>query len=67
MGYLDRMNWEGICDHSKECDQTDCEHKEKHAHHVWGSKFAGGPWSCVQQEHKCPYQKTDDFVICKKV
>ena len=67
MSYLDSMKWKGICDHSEKCDQADCYHKEKHEHHVWGSKFAGGPWSCVQQKHSCPHGETDYHIICNRI
>ena len=66
MSYLDRVNYRGVCSYSDSCQKSDCFHKTEHTHHVWGSKHAGGPWSCVQQEHNCPHNETDTLVICKR-
>ena len=65
--YLERMNWIGICIHADACENTECAHRTRHPHHTWGSKHAGGPWSCVEQEHCCPYKETDEMVICRKI
>jgi len=66
MRYIDRMDYRGICSYADKCTNTECFHRTDHYHYPWGSAFAGGPWSCVQQEHKCPYGETDDLIICNR-
>jgi len=66
MSYLDHKSWYGICDHAESCTKEECYHKTRHLHYVWGSKHAGGPWSCVQQKHKCPWGETEELVLCIK-
>ena len=67
MSYLDHVSYKGVCSNAENCDEEKCFHKNEHDHHVWGSKHAGGPWSCVLHKHDCPYQQTDDLVICNQV
>ena len=66
MSYLDNENWYGICAHAESCENNECSHHEKHPHHVWGSEFAGGPWSCILQAHHCPHKEIG-LILCRKV
>ena len=65
MSYLERQNYRGICSYDS-CKNSECFHRTEHIHHTWGAPLAGGPWSCVQQRHNCPYNETDDLIICKR-
>jgi len=66
VSYLERMDYRGICSYAEKCQNSGCSHQTNHVHHTWGSKIAGGPWSCVQEAHHCPYGETNRLVICKR-